>query len=175
MFKMKKISDLVGLFALVLFISHNWWGCLFIKKKVLQPRSPSLNLGHCKHSLYIKHTFASMAPICYRQFLPTLFRIFGRLIQEKHRAQSGGKDCWGCVVCPPSRHVPSPIALEWTPMIVKLGKLTPSVALLFHTWHIPLRLMMVTQKAEEAKILFLIIFAVFWNVWLKYKVLCKIR
>ena len=66
---------------------------LFIKKKVLQPRSPSLNLGHCRRSLYIKHTFASMAPICYGQFLPTLFRIFGRLIQEKLKAQSRGKEC----------------------------------------------------------------------------------
>ena len=35
--------------------------------------------------------------------------------------------------------------------------------------------MMVTQKTEEAKILFLIIFAAFWKVWLKYKVLHKIR
>lgn len=117
---------------------------LFIKKKVLQPRSPSLNLGHCRRSLYIKHTFASMAPICYGQFLPTLLRIFGRLIQEKHTAQSRGKECWGCIVCPLGRHVPSPIALESTLIIVKLGKLTPSIALLVCMWHIPLRLMMVT-------------------------------
>lgn len=174
MFKMEKISDLVGLFALVLLISHNWWGCLFIKKKVLQPRSPSLNLGHCKWSLYIKHMFASMAPICYRQFLPTLFRIFGRLIQEKHRAQSGGRLLK--VRCVPTRQAcPLTHSSGVNAHDCEAGETYSFSSPFIPHMTIPLRLMMVTQKAEEAKILFLIIFAVFWKVWLKYKVLCKIR
>lgn len=87
-------------------------------------------------------------------------------------AQSGGKDCWGCAGVKLGRHVPSPIA--WRTYDCRGFGETYSFSRPFIPHDIPLRLMMVTQKAEEAKILFLIIFAVFCNVWLKYKVLCKI-